>query len=261
MAAEVDGRTSAVLVSAVLFETARIVPRLGELADACAAAGAELLVDVYHALGALPFRVAEERLESAWIVGGGYKYLQLGEGNCFLRLPPQAEDMRPVLTGWFAEFELLAAERGDSSGGVSVRRCTFRRLDLRPDEPLPGGTRLRVLRGARPHPRAPARVLPPPDRAARRPLRPPRRPGGADDARPLGAARRLRRVPRRRVPGGGRGGATPGRRRRPDRRSRPLVPPRPGAVSRRRPARRRRWTGSRARSRRSVSDRGILAPP
>jgi selenocysteine lyase/cysteine desulfurase len=114
MAAEVDGRTSAVLVSSVLFETARIVPGLGNLAEACAEAGTELLVDAYHALGALPFRVAEERLESAWIVGGGYKYLQLGEGNCFLRLPPQAQEMRPVLTGWFAEFELLAAERGEA---------------------------------------------------------------------------------------------------------------------------------------------------
>jgi kynureninase len=130
MAAEVDERTGAVLVSAALFETARIVPRLGELADACAGTGAELLVDAYHALGALPFRVAEQRLESAWIVGGGYKYLQLGEGNCFLRLPPQAEETRPVLTGWFAEFELLAAERGDStvgfpSGGARFAGSTY----------------------------------------------------------------------------------------------------------------------------------------
>jgi kynureninase len=125
MAAEVDERTSAVLVSAVLFETARIVPGLGELAASCARVGAELLVDVYHALGALPFRVAEERLESAWIVGGGYKYLQLGEGNCFLRLPPQAEQMRPVITGWFAEFELLAAERGDTVVGYPAGGARF----------------------------------------------------------------------------------------------------------------------------------------
>ena len=117
MAAATDQRTSAVLVSAVLFETARIVPGLGELARACAAVGAELLVDVYHALGALPFTVAEHGLEAAWIVGGGYKYLQLGEGNCFLRLPPQAETLRPVYTGWFAEFDALAAEH--DAAGVS----------------------------------------------------------------------------------------------------------------------------------------------
>jgi kynureninase len=130
MAAAVDERTSAVLVSAVLFETARIVPRLDELARACAATGTELLVDVYHALGALPFTVAEHGLETAWIVGGGYKYLQLGEGNCFLRLPPQAETMRPVFTGWFAEFDELAAEHaagriGYGSGAARFAGSTY----------------------------------------------------------------------------------------------------------------------------------------
>jgi kynureninase len=98
---------SAVLVSAVLFEDSRIVPGLAALAADCADAGAELLVDAYHALGCLPFTVAG--LEQAWIVGGGYKYLQLGEGNCFLRLPPQADELRPAITGWFAEFEELHA--------------------------------------------------------------------------------------------------------------------------------------------------------
>ena len=91
MAAALDKRTSARSWSRrSIFETGRSVPGLEELAASCAEAGVEFLVDAYHALGALPFRVAEERLESAWIVGGGYKYLQLGEGNCFLRLPAQA---------------------------------------------------------------------------------------------------------------------------------------------------------------------------
>jgi kynureninase len=98
---------SAVLVSAVLFEDSRIVPELPALAAACTHADAELLVDGYHALGCLPFTVAG--LERTWIVGGGYKYLQLGEGNCFLRLPPQANELRPAITGWFAEFEELHA--------------------------------------------------------------------------------------------------------------------------------------------------------
>jgi kynureninase len=107
LASEVDDRTSAVLVSAVLFETAHVVPGLGELAAACERHGTQLLVDVYHALGVLPMPVHALGLGSAWITGGGYKYLQLGEGNCFLRLPLQAAHMRPVVTGWFAEFEEL----------------------------------------------------------------------------------------------------------------------------------------------------------
>jgi len=109
LAAEAPG-ASAVLVSAVLFEDSRIVPGLPALAEACAGAGAELLVDAYHALGCLPFTVVG--LERAWIVGGGYKYLQLGEGNCFLRLPPQADELRPAITGWYAEFDELHADHG-----------------------------------------------------------------------------------------------------------------------------------------------------
>jgi selenocysteine lyase/cysteine desulfurase len=104
LAMATDDRTAAVLVSAVLFETSRIVPGLGELAAVAAARGVELLVDAYHALGVVPFSVPAEGLGAAWVVGGGYKYLQLGEGNCFLRLPPHADRFRPVITGWYAEF-------------------------------------------------------------------------------------------------------------------------------------------------------------
>ena len=106
LAEAIDARTAAVLVSAVLFEDARIVPGLDELARA--ATDTELLIDVYHALGVVPF-VAPPK---AWIVGGGYKYLQLGEGNCFLRVPEQARDWRPVVTGWYAEFAFLDRDAG-----------------------------------------------------------------------------------------------------------------------------------------------------
>ncbi|MBN2623915.1 MAG: hypothetical protein JXA83_11120 [Acidimicrobiales bacterium] len=106
-----DGRaTAAVLVSAVLFESARVVPDLGGLADVCRRHEVELLVDAYHALGPVPLPLGALGLSDAWVVGGGYKYLQLGEGNGFLRLPPHAGWMRPVVTGWFAEFADLAGE-------------------------------------------------------------------------------------------------------------------------------------------------------
>jgi kynureninase len=110
LADAVDERTSAVLVSAVLFETGRIVPGLESVFGACERAGAELLVDAYHALGAMPFAVHEQGLGDAWVVGGGYKYLQLGEGSCFLRVPDHAGELRPVITGWYAEFSALASE-------------------------------------------------------------------------------------------------------------------------------------------------------
>ncbi|MCB1054125.1 MAG: kynureninase [Acidobacteria bacterium] len=107
LVAAVDDRTAAVLVSAVLFQNSRIVQGLGEVAAAARRCGAELLVDVYHALGVVPFSLSEQGLDESFVVGGGYKYCQLGEGNCFLRLPPRRE-FRPVVTGWFSEFSALA---------------------------------------------------------------------------------------------------------------------------------------------------------
>lgn len=109
VAAEVDDRTACAMVSSVLFGTGLIVPGLPAVARACEARGAELLVDAYHSLGVVPLTL--EGMERAFVVGGGYKYLQLGEGNCFLRVPPDC-DMRPVITGWFSEFAGLAGAHG-----------------------------------------------------------------------------------------------------------------------------------------------------
>ncbi|MDE2761805.1 MAG: kynureninase [Gemmatimonadota bacterium] len=112
----VDDRTAAVLVSSVLFRDARIVEGLDEVATACAGVGAELLVDAYHSLNVVPFSVVGMGLGGAFVVGGGYKYCQLGEGNCFLRIPPHCR-LRPVSTGWFAEFGELAGAGGGGGAG------------------------------------------------------------------------------------------------------------------------------------------------
>jgi kynureninase len=108
LARMVTDRTAAVLVSAVLYENAHIVPNLGITLEACRRFGAELLVDAYHALNVVPFSLVAERLGGAFIVGGGYKYCQLGEGNAVLRLPPDCV-LRPVITGWYSEFALLSS--------------------------------------------------------------------------------------------------------------------------------------------------------
>jgi selenocysteine lyase/cysteine desulfurase len=105
LAARVDDDTACAMVSSVLFGSGLIVPELAAVAVACEAHGAELLVDAYHSLGVVPFSL--DGLQRAFVVGGGYKYLQLGEGNCVLRVPPDC-GLRPVVTGWFAEFADLA---------------------------------------------------------------------------------------------------------------------------------------------------------
>ena len=106
LASAVTDRTLAVLMSSVLFETAAIVPGLDRVAAACATHGAEVLIDAYHHLNVVPFDLSAMGLGGAFVTGGGYKYCQLGEGNCFLRVPDGCR-LRPILTGWFAEFEAL----------------------------------------------------------------------------------------------------------------------------------------------------------
>jgi kynureninase len=103
----VDDRTALVLVSVVFFDTGRLARGLGDVAARCRRHGARLLLDAYHALNVVPVSVSEEGLDDAFVVGGGYKYCQLGEGNCFLRIPHDT-DLRPAVTGWFSEFTALA---------------------------------------------------------------------------------------------------------------------------------------------------------
>ncbi|HKG33765.1 MAG TPA: aminotransferase class V-fold PLP-dependent enzyme [Gemmatimonadales bacterium] len=116
----VDDRTALVSVSAVFFDTGRIAHGLAEVAASCHHHGSTLLVDAYHALNVVPISLANEGLGDAFIVGGGYKYCQLGEGNCFLRIPRDTH-LRPVVTGWFSEFTVLEdrqrAERVAYGGG------------------------------------------------------------------------------------------------------------------------------------------------
>ena len=93
------------------------------MAAVCERVGATLLIDAYHHLNLIPFDVAALGLTSAFVVGGGYKYCQLGEGNAFMRIPPGCQ-LRPVLTGWFSEFAQLArtARPGEVPYGEGAAR-------------------------------------------------------------------------------------------------------------------------------------------
>ncbi len=103
--------TDLVVISQVMFMTGQIVHNLAALADACHAVGARLLVDVYHATGAIPVDVAGMRADFA--IGGSYKYLRGGPGACYLYLSPDmlAGDLRPLDTGWFARENTFGYER------------------------------------------------------------------------------------------------------------------------------------------------------
>jgi selenocysteine lyase/cysteine desulfurase len=110
LAKATDSRTAAVLVSTVFFTSAQLAGALELAAEACRRRDVTLVLDTYHQLNVVPFSLRGARLEDAFVVGGGYKYCQLGEGNAFLRFPADC-GLRPVVTGWFAEFGELARDR------------------------------------------------------------------------------------------------------------------------------------------------------
>jgi len=103
--------SAAVLASAVLFETATRVPDLDALTAGARARGAEVVLDAYHAFNVAPFDASD--FPGAFVVGGGYKYAQWGEGSCFMVVPDGCT-LRPVYTGWFADFAHLAERRTDA---------------------------------------------------------------------------------------------------------------------------------------------------
>lgn len=116
---KINSKTIAVLVSKVFFNSGEILNDLYGLAEHCEKTGTKLLVDVYHALNVIPFSIKKEKLQNAFIVGGGYKYCQLGEGNCFLRFPRDT-GLRPVITGWYSEFGTLSGvkQKGEVNYGA-----------------------------------------------------------------------------------------------------------------------------------------------
>jgi kynureninase len=117
-----------VVISQVMFMNGQVVHDLEQLADACHAVGARLLVDSYHAIGVFHVDVATMRAD--FVIGGSYKYLRGGPGACFLYLSPEvlASGLRPLDTGWFARENIFGYERLDPpllrSGGDAFLEST-----------------------------------------------------------------------------------------------------------------------------------------
>ncbi|MDX1636548.1 MAG: hypothetical protein R3281_01175 [Balneolaceae bacterium] len=108
-----DDRTAAVMLSRVYFMSGLINRHIGEIAGVASEHGIPLLIDDYHGTNVVPLSIREQNLEDCYLLIGGYKYLQWGEGNCFLRFPPNC-GLRPAVTGWFASFETLDQPKDSS---------------------------------------------------------------------------------------------------------------------------------------------------
>ncbi|NJK89419.1 MAG: kynureninase [Myxococcales bacterium] len=120
-------RTDAAAFSSIFFTDSRRVADAEAILTGLAEREVPVLVDVYHAFNVVPLDV------DAWpgqvfVVGGGYKYAQTGEGACWMLVPRDASRFRPEHTGWFADFENLESPTGTvgyGPGGDRFFGATF----------------------------------------------------------------------------------------------------------------------------------------
>src|SRR5699024_6697863 len=108
--AEIDENTSAIMLSRVYFQSGLVNQYLSEIAKLSRSKNVPLLIDDYHGTNVVPLSIPDSGLQDCYLLIGGYKYLQWGEGNCFLRFPRDCR-LRPAITGWFASFSTLDEPR------------------------------------------------------------------------------------------------------------------------------------------------------
>lgn len=102
--------TTVAIVSRVFFMNALVLDELPAIAAICREKGVPLVVDDYHGTNVIPISLRDTGMEDTYWLIGGYKYMQWGEGNCFLRFPSNCA-LRPVITGWFSSFNSLTLNR------------------------------------------------------------------------------------------------------------------------------------------------------
>jgi kynureninase len=99
-----------VVLSSVMFRTGEVVSELSKRIEDAHAAGALVLLDVYHHAGALPLDLTA--LKTDFAVGGSYKYTRGGPGACWLYVRPGLVDtLRTPDTGWFAKKDMFTYAR------------------------------------------------------------------------------------------------------------------------------------------------------
>ena len=132
-----------------LFETAEIVPHLDAVARRVRAARRDAAGRCLPSLNVVPF---DDRQRWAWTTRSSPAAATStassarATASCACR---RDCELRPVITGWFSEFDELAEDsrlprRAIERYGATARRRPVRRRDLRSDVALPRGRGVRV---------------------------------------------------------------------------------------------------------------------
>lgn len=117
-----------IFVSHVFFNSGTSIGDINQLVEVKKEQG-KIVLDGYHSYFALPVDLSEIQ-DRIYFIAGHYKYAAGGEGMCFMTCPP--ENDRPVITGWFAEFEALASKQGEITYPTHGGRYLGSTMDFSP---------------------------------------------------------------------------------------------------------------------------------
>ena len=110
-----------VFFSHVFFNSGVAVSDLMAIVDCVSSPDTMIVIDGYHGFMAKPTDLSQIS-KRAFYLAGSYKYAQGGEGACFI-VAPSNSDLRPVYTGWYAEFGALSEAK---SGQVQYSKTAMR---------------------------------------------------------------------------------------------------------------------------------------
>ncbi|MBA3895893.1 MAG: aminotransferase class V-fold PLP-dependent enzyme [Sphingomonadaceae bacterium] len=115
-----EGVFDLIWVSQVRFGDGGVLGSIDALARLARPEGPLVVVDGYHAFMAVSTDLSTVA-DRIFYVAGGYKYAMAGEGVAFAHCPPGCAQ-RPVVTGWYAEFDDLSLPPGAVGYAKDARR-------------------------------------------------------------------------------------------------------------------------------------------
>lgn len=117
----IDDRTALVATSHVFYATGA-VQDIGGIVQLAHRHGAKVVVDGYHAVGAIPVDVAQLGMD--YYLGGTLKWLCGGPGLTFVYVSEESRD-NPDSTGWFAAKDQFAFETTRFEAAATADRFQF----------------------------------------------------------------------------------------------------------------------------------------
>jgi len=126
-----SGNFDLIFCSQVFFNSGCALRNLESFIQELTTLKAQIVIDGYHAFMALPVDLShiEDRI---FYLAGAYKYAQGGEGACFMHVPAGC-DLKPVQTGWFADFSHLEKQQStETSYSNGAQRFAGSTMDFSP---------------------------------------------------------------------------------------------------------------------------------